>query len=91
MTATEGHEPEESYAGPARVGDVEVRVLLRGRFEPVDGRFHWWGRVDRETALPHASGSDVTVETPHGRASGRLSDLDPWGRLRVSGTGRPPF
>ena len=91
MSPTGTHEPDESYAGPARVGDVEVRVQLRGHFEPIDGRFHWWGRIDRETGLPHASGTEVVVETPHGSATGRLSDLDPWGRLRVAGTGRPPF
>ena len=28
---------------------------------------------------------------PHGSAEGRLSDVDPWGRFRIAGTGRPPF
>ncbi len=88
----ETHEPEEQYDGPARVGQVEVEVRLRGHFQPIDGRFHWWGRIATDPALAqHASGSTVTLETPHGAAQGRLSDVDPWGRFRISGTGKPPF
>lgn len=70
-----------------------MHVTLRGHFEPLDGRFHWYGRVaaDDEVAARYPSGSTVVVTTPHGRAEGRLSDLDPWGRFRLSGTGRPPY
>ena len=39
----------------------------------------------------HTSGATVTLVTPHGAAQARLSDVDPWGRFRVSGTGKPPF
>ncbi|HET8961452.1 DUF4873 domain-containing protein [Nocardioides sp.] len=86
------HEPGEQYAGPAEiVGDtsVEVTVNLRGGFQPIDGRFHWYGRVAGHERL--ASGDRVTIRTEHGDAEGRLSDVDPWGRLRIAGTGRPPF
>jgi hypothetical protein len=89
--------PADEYAGPAVVvaaeAEVAVEVTLRGQFEPLDGRFHWYGRVAANARLDeHArSGSTVTVRTPHGSAEGRLSDVDPWGRFRVSGTGRPPF
>ncbi|MCW2849345.1 MAG: hypothetical protein JWR90_3319 [Marmoricola sp.] len=86
------HEPQEQYDGPARIGDAEVAVRLRGYFQPIDGRFHWWGRIDQDPALDgHTSGSTIVLETPHGRAEARLSDIDPWGRFRVTGTGRPPF
>jgi hypothetical protein len=90
------HEPQEQYDGPARIGSTQVDVRLRGHFEPIDGHFHWWGRVsahetDRAIAAEHSPGAEVTLVTPHGEASGRLTDLDPWGRFRVSGTGRPPF
>jgi hypothetical protein len=87
------HEPEEQYAGPATIADTEVEVLLRGHFEPIDGRFHWWGRIAANDKIDaeQKSGATVTLVTPHGKADGRLSDLDPWGRLRISGTGRPPF
>ena len=90
------HEPQEEYAGPATIAaggtSVEVEADLRGRFEPIDGRFHWWGRIATDPALDaHTSGATVTLETPHGAAEGRLSDVDPWGRFRISGTGKPPF
>jgi uncharacterized protein DUF4873 len=87
------HEPEEQYAGPARIAATEVQVLLRGHFQPIDGRFHWWGRIaaDERLAAQHSPGSTVTLVTPHGSAEGRLSDVDPWGRFRITGTGRPPF
>ncbi len=88
------HEPQEQYDGPARIVEtqVEVEVTLRGHFQPIDGLFHWYGRIARDPALDqHRSGAVVTLRTPHGSAQGRLSDVDPWGRFRVSGTGRPPF
>lgn len=86
------HTPREQYDGPARIGSSPVEVHLRGRFEPIDGRFHWWGRIARSADVAaDSSGSTVSLETPHGSATGRLSDVDPWGRLRISGTGRPPF
>ena len=94
--------PAEEYAGPARVstgsttGDsstVEVEVNLRGYFEPLDGRFHWYGRIgaSEELGAQVSSGDTVVVTTPAGSAAGRLSDIDPWGRFRITGTGRPPF
>lgn len=90
------HEPQEAYDGPAtlRHGEVEtpLEVRLRGHFQPIDGLFHWWGRVATHESLgDDLSGSTVTLRTAYGEAAGRLSDRDPWGRFRVSGTGRPPF
>jgi hypothetical protein len=88
MEQSDGHH----YDGPARIAGTEVRVHLRGHFQPIDGRFHWWGRLHSDPALEaHRSGSTVTLETPRGTAQGRLSDVDPWGRFRISGTGKPPF
>lgn len=88
------HEPEEAYDGPARlVGDEnawDVEVTLRGAFQPIDGRFHWYGRVSGRVEGIH-SGQRLTVQTEHGSAEAKLSDEDPWGRFRVNGTGRPPF
>lgn len=90
------HEPGERYDGPCvvSVGDVRVEasVKLRGEFQPIDGKFHWYGRIAASPDVDAlGSGSDVTLATGHGEAAGRLSDVDPWGRFRVSGTGRPPF
>lgn len=90
------HEPQEEYAGPATVvageTSVEVEADLRGRFEPIDGRFHWYGRLAASPELDElGSGATVSVTTEHGSAEGRLSDIDPWGRFRLTGLGRPPF
>lgn len=85
------HQPQESYAGPAQIGEVSVTVDLKGYFEAIDGRFHWYGRVAANDALSQSSGDSVTLATPHGTAEAKLSDLDPWGRFRITGTGEPPF
>jgi hypothetical protein len=96
MNETETHLPAEEYAGPAVLAstgeELAVEVDLRGHFEPLDGRFHWYGRIAADDAVAQlGAGSTVTLTTPHGSAAGRLSDVDPWGRLRITGTGRPPF
>ena len=50
------------------------------------------GRTLVDSALDTVrSGSAVTLRTEHGEAAGKVADVDPWGRFRVSGTGRPPF
>lgn len=91
------HEPAETYAGAGSLiadgTELTVEVTLRGHFEPLDGRFHWYGRIATDDAVTarHRSGATVTLATPHGRAEGRISDVDPWGRFRISGTGAPPF
>ena len=87
------HEPQEEYAGPATITvdgtTTTVEVHLRGAFHPIDGRFHWQGRARTELAV--RPGVTVLVTTDHGSAPAVLSDPDPWGRLRISGVGRPPF
>ena len=92
------HEPGEEYVGPAQLiadddDELEVEIQLRGHVEPIDGRFHWYGRIatNDEVTARHRSGATVAVRTPHGVAAGRISDIDPWGRFRVTGLGAPPF
>jgi hypothetical protein len=90
------HEPGATYDGPAEVtvdrAVQAVEVVLRCEFQPLDGHTHWYGRIAASPALVDAdSGASVTLHTPHGSATGRLSDRDPWGRFRISGLGRPPF
>jgi hypothetical protein len=84
------------YDGPAVVlldgAEHEVEVRLREMFQPIDGRHHWYGRIASSPALAGVrSGAAAVLRTPHGEAPARLSDVDPWGRFRVAGTGRPPF
>lgn len=90
------HEPGEAYEGSADLvtDDVvhPVEVQLRGFFQPLDGHFHWYGRIAESPDLADIrSGATVTLQTPYGEATGRLTDVDPWRRFRISGTGRPPF
>jgi Domain of unknown function (DUF4873) len=89
---------EDGYQGPATLhvedAEVAVDVVLGGNFEPIDGKYHWYGRIqanDELTELLGTSKAAATIRTPHGAADGRLADPDPWGRYRISGAGRPPF
>jgi hypothetical protein len=100
--ATPAHDQHEhdddGYRRPATltVDDTEysVDVTLVGHFEPLDGRYHWYGRVAAHHEL-HAAlegrKRPARVATPDGVADGELSDVDPWGRYRLAGTSSPPF
>jgi hypothetical protein len=91
---------EDGYSGPARLSltatDVlDVAVTLAGHLEPLDGQYHWYGRVQQDEALDRAKGNGtteivVTIGDGH-PAAGRLAEHDAWGNLRIIGTGRPPF
>jgi hypothetical protein len=89
---------DDGYDGPAQLinGDtvIEVSVTLRGRFEPISGSYSWYGRVaaSPEVAQLVAAGArKITLRTPHAEVQTTLSDVDPWGRPRVSGFGAAPF
>jgi hypothetical protein len=89
---------EEGYAGPAVVvveeSEVDVTVVLRGYFEPLDGHYHWYGRIgmnEELSALLGGTNKPAILRTSFGEASGQLSDPDTWGRYRIAGTSRPPF
>jgi hypothetical protein len=88
----------DGYTGPAtlRIGtaDFEVEADLRGKFEPIDGWYHWYGRLGRNDALTAAltaGRAQGTLSTADGKAECEVSDPDPWLRYRVSGISRPPF
>jgi Domain of unknown function (DUF4873) len=89
---------DPGYVGPAAVligeEEVAVQVDLRGYFQPIDGRFHWYGRVAANAELTsRVSGTraEVVLRTPRGERPAELSDPDLWGRFRVSGHSTPPF
>ena len=89
---------DEGYTGPATVvvddAEIEASVVLRGYFQPIDGFFHWYGRIAANDALSAAVGRSkktAVLRTPEGEASGTIGDPDPWNRLRITGTSRPPF
>lgn len=86
------------YAGPATLtiggSALDVQVRLEAHTQPQDGKVHWYGRVTRDDALDGVLGgrnADVVVATPGGTASGRIGDVDLWGRYRLTGVGAPPY
>lgn len=85
------------YQGPASLviadTEISVEVVLRGHFQPIDGRYHWYGRINANTELDGLvrGNRPVMLRTPEGDADGFLSQPDVWRRYRISGTGRPPF
>lgn len=95
MSFDESH--DDGYQGTVTVAVggtlVEVEATLRGYFEPIDGRYHWYGRLAASDQLASLVSGSATAEltTPDGTATGKLGDIDPWGRLRIAGVGRPPF
>jgi len=89
---------EDGYQGTAilEVGALrlDVSVELRGFFQPIDGRYHWYGRIAADPALAEALPAGRTkgaLTTPHGSAPAEIGDPDPWGRYRVEGVSTPPF
>ncbi len=89
---------EDGYQGTARLEVAErsfdVRVELRGYFQPIDGRYHWYGRIAADPALDEVLGAGRrrgTLTTPQGSAPADMGDPDPWGRYRIEGISTPPF
>jgi hypothetical protein len=87
----------EDYDGPARLvlddRELDVRVRLSGRFEPISGRYQWAGRLSPTDELSAALHPNIPVRlcTEEGEADASIREEDPWGGFRICGTGRPPF
>jgi hypothetical protein len=95
---SENASDEDGYDGPAEMLDgtaaIQVAVKLSGHFDPISGRYSWYGRVAAgpEVAALVASGTrSVRLRTPQGEVETALTDVDPWGRPRVEGFGEAPF
>ena len=89
---------EDGYDGPAELVDgttaVPIEVQLRGHFDPITGKYSWYGRVAASPevdALVADGARKVTLRTPHAEVETALTDVDPWGRPRVEGFGTAPF
>ena len=89
---------DDGYAGPAELIDgdtvVAVEVTLAGHFDPISGKYNWYGRVAASsgvTRLIESGARKVVLRTPFGQVETALSDVDPWGRPRVEGFGATPF
>jgi hypothetical protein len=89
---------EDGYSGPARltIGEAafEVQVELRGRFEPIDGRYHWYGRIARNDPLAERlRGAKALglLQTDQGSGRCEIAEPDTWRRYRITGYSTPPF
>ncbi|GAB3861618.1 DUF4873 domain-containing protein [Nocardioides maradonensis] len=89
---------DEGYRGPALlvVGEtaLEVDVDLADHFEPLDGRTHWYGRIQAAPAVDALkTGGATSGELRIGSLSAavRLAEHDPWGNVAVTGVGAPPY
>ena len=90
---------DEQYRGPAVLSaggeQHRVEVRLSVRFEPVGGRFRWAGRTAPHASLrERVSGGlrDGHLTVAGARpAAVRLGEPDPWGGVRLTGTGTPPW
>src|SRR5258708_31293372 len=89
---------EDGYAGEATLiveeDELAGEVVLRGHFQPIDGRSSWYGRLAEHTELADLVGGRkraAVVRTPQGEATGEVSDPDPWRRYRITGVSTPPF
>ncbi len=97
-SAGQGFPERAGYSGRAwlTVGTdrFEVEVELRGYFEPIDGRYHWYGRIASQpelTARLTGSRAAGMLETEQGTSPCELADPDVWDRYRVTGHSTPPF
>jgi hypothetical protein len=89
---------EDGYQGPATLvideRELAVDVDVRGHFQPIDGRYHWYGRLRANAEIDELVGGrkrTAVLRTPNGEATGELSDPDPWRRYRITGVSTPPF
>jgi NAD(P)-dependent dehydrogenase (short-subunit alcohol dehydrogenase family) len=97
--AADGAMDGDGFSGPAQLrlgtSDLDVQANLRGQFDPIDGRYHWHGRLERHDGLTAAMAGQGraagVLTTPEGAAECEVSDPDPWQRYRVSGISTPPF
>ncbi|MBL3668003.1 DUF4873 domain-containing protein [Streptomyces sp. M2CJ-2] len=90
---------DDGYEGPAVLvveGRTEftIRARLTGRFQPLDGRYRWYGRLEAHEELTRLVGdrsAGVVLRTAEGDATGRITEPDLWNRYRIEGMSVPPF
>ncbi|WP_250008638.1 DUF4873 domain-containing protein [Actinoplanes sp. M2I2] len=90
---------DDEYRGPAVLtfgrARHPVEIRMSAHFEPTEGRMRWAGRTAPDPLLLRETTSglreaELSIEgSPP--AGVRLSEPDPWGGIRLTGTGTPPW
>ncbi|NGN67993.1 DUF4873 domain-containing protein [Streptomyces sp. A7024] len=88
----------DGYTGPVtlRAGgrDFRLTAVLGGCFQPLDGRYRWYGRLAADDELTRVAGDGglaAVLSTSEGSAIGILGEPDLWRRYRIEGVSTPPF
>lgn len=98
--AAHGDDVPETYDGDLEIDDgterFTVEAHLSGFFQPIDGSFHWQGRINPDPRVRDVANrigrKPIAVRVPGGTwATARLGEQNPWGGYRIAGLGRPPF
>jgi hypothetical protein len=91
-------ETDDGYQGTVTLlvagSRFELTARLGGYFQPLDGHYRWYGRLEPDDELTRLVGGgsrDATLLTDEGEVPARITDPDVWGRYRVGGSGMPPF
>jgi hypothetical protein len=93
--SSSGGADEDIYDGPATLaaGDhcEQVRVLLTGHIEPIDGQYHWQGTVFDALPAELVKARTMTVTVGECCAPARITERTPQGTHSIAGVGAPPF
>ncbi|MFH5229080.1 DUF4873 domain-containing protein [Antrihabitans spumae] len=97
LSSVDEREPDTEFSGAAILSAGErtrpVDVHLNGHLEPLDGKYHWYGRVVGDIdEFKKPNGSPLLLTIGDGPATpAALADKDPWGNYRITGVGRAPW
>jgi hypothetical protein len=86
---------DDTYGGPATLASGEicqqVRVLLSGHVDPIDGQYHWQGTVFDALPTDLKRARTLTLTVGERSASARVTEETPQGTHSIAGVGAPPF
>jgi hypothetical protein len=94
VSSPSGGVHDDTYAGPATLTSADicqqVRVLLSGHVDPIDGQYHWQGTVFDPLPVDLRA-RPVTLTVGERSASARITEETPQGTHSIAGVGGPPF
>ncbi len=86
---------DDIYEGPALLTGAEacqqVRVLITGHIDPIDGQYHWQGTVFDQLSDDVIRARALTLAVGERSASARITEQTPQGTHSIAGVGAPPF